>query len=137
MTKIDIEQIKADREEGMEGPWVVHNRKTPWAIPSGKTGFHNEYLILTGYDHPQLKGPTPIVALSRGVGTPESGPVELLWLREDDARRIARVPDMEDALIDAVEALSQLSREAELADALGYGWKDARTKALKALERFK
>lgn len=98
---MNIEQIKADREAGTQGPWKVQHRKTPWELSSGKAGHHNEHWISTAYDHPQLKAPDPVVAMSRGIGTPQSGPVDLIWLREEDARRIARVPDLEDFAVEA------------------------------------
>lgn len=74
-----IEQIKADREAGTNGPWDEDLIKTAWR--GGQQSLINA--------SPSL---APYVALAISDG-----------IVDVDARRIARVPDMETALIAADE----------------------------------
>lgn len=81
MTKIDIEQIKADREAGTHGPWHVIE------------DWYGE--DVEGYN---INSPCSEIIGCEG----------LMGCKEIDARRIARVPDMEDALIEVVELLESI-----------------------------
>lgn len=77
MTKIDIEQIKADRDAGSKGSW-------------GR-----------GWDDGQ------IVVITQGEFEGDDVVSDPMLLQADQ-NRIARVPDMEDVLIEAVELLGSL-----------------------------
>ena len=76
MAKIDIEQIRADREAGTQGPWHVVE------------DWHGE--DVQGYN---INNPCVEIVGCEG----------LLGCKGIDARRIARVPELEDALIEADE----------------------------------
>lgn len=74
-----IEQIKADAEAGTEGPWATDLIKVAWR--GGQQSLMNEAPYLSGYI----------------ISSIVDGVVDI------DAKRIARVPDMEAALIAADE----------------------------------
>lgn len=68
-------------------PWKVYERKLPFML-GDKPRFHTERIIGTEADHPQLKGPYPVVTISTGLGM-ESGQIQtFVSLSESDARRI-------------------------------------------------
>lgn len=66
------------------GPWVV--RLVPWKHVDGSEQVGR--LIDQGWDHPQLKGPMPIVGMSIRMTEDESAR-KGVWLGENDARFIA------------------------------------------------
>lgn len=81
MNKLDLEQIKADREAGTQGDWHVVE------------DWHGE--DVQGYN---INNPCVEIVGCEG----------LLGCKGIDARRIARVPDLEAALVEAVELLQLL-----------------------------
>lgn len=87
MTKIDIEQIKADRKAGTKGKW-------------GR-----------GWDDGQ------IVVITQG-GFEGDDVVSDPMILQADQDRIARVPDMEDALIEAKAAFDAIVQRSHV-DPLG------------------
>lgn len=100
MTKIDIEQIKADREAGTQGPWEIlwfeckaDHRDVEYAKGKGENLSVGDVL----WSEPYEIGPIRVDS--------NHWAVEYLEVDEEDARRIARVPELEDALIEAVEVL--------------------------------
>ena len=104
MTKIDIEQIKADREAGTQGQW-------------GR-----------GWDDGQ------VVVITQGLYEGDDV-VSDPMITQADRDRIARVPDLENALIEAVEAVKRISA-APMIDHSG-GKTGAYDIANAFLERFK
>lgn len=80
---INIEELKRDREAGTPGEWVVHGRET------------KRSQIDVGCN---LIGPTRRVA---GIYQPFDGRLSA----DANARRIARLPDLEAAFLEAVELL--------------------------------
>ncbi|MEI2284994.1 hypothetical protein [Paenibacillus polysaccharolyticus] len=72
------EEIKQALAAATPGPWKVYR---------SKLGKHEETLIGTEYDHPQLKAPDSIVGHAFGVG------VEYTYIREADADLIAKAPE--------------------------------------------
>lgn len=117
MTKIDIEQIKADREAGTKGPWSV---ESDGHYPVIRKNFREDH-------HMDVCGPVHGYMYSRD----EDGE------QRANARRIARVPDMEDALIEAKTAFDAIVQRSH-DDPLGTSKViDMREIAEEFLERFK
>lgn len=85
-----IEQIKADREAGTPGPWRRGQDGNPRVYGPDGSGIHSGLLMSEAGD--VFKGPA-------------------------NARRIARVPDIEAALLDAEPALLAAEELAKSADA--------------------
>lgn len=85
MTKIDIEQIRADREVGTRGPWRVRLDGQKTTIDGDEWwGFAKVHTVVDGA--PNLEGYA-------------------------NANRIARVPELEDALIEAVKLLRKAQKD--------------------------
>ena len=100
MTKTDIEQIKADREAGTHGPWEIHwfeckadHRDVEYAKSKGENIAVGDVLWSVPYE----VGPIGVDS-NHWAG-------EYLGVGDVDARRIARVPELEAALIEVVEVL--------------------------------
>lgn len=93
--KVDLEQIKADREAGTNGPWrIVRYDAGDDRVPCNT---------------PMIDGPEEYDAavvhwdgFKQSYWSSAHGDERAI---DANARRIARVPDMEDALIEAVELL--------------------------------
>ncbi len=98
MTKINLDELIADREAGTDGPWEV--QKSPFEVINRDHGFLPN-LIIAGDD-------IMLAALY-----PEN-------IEDPDARRIARLPDLEAAYIEAVETLRVIAAEAYVAVDEGY-----------------
>ena len=82
-------------------PWAVRERT--WTDYRGY--LHTERTIVTGYDHPQIKRPAPVVSL--WVGLPEkkgSQGIPYVGIDPAVARLIAAAPE----LLDALDALLDL-----------------------------
>lgn len=120
-----IDQIKADREAGTPGPWGVVTVTTSCGVchkvgewPSRGAHKTSSACLYEDYPPTTLERPSEI---------------------HTNARRIARVPDMEDALIaqaaliaELVEALQEV-RDLIAGDLVGSAWKRAcREKIAKA-----
>ncbi|WP_339194325.1 hypothetical protein MKY95_21175 [Paenibacillus sp. FSL P4-0176] len=73
----------------------------PWKVYRSKLGKHEETLIGTEYDHPQLKAPDSIVGHAFGVG------VEYTYIREADADLIAKAPEYIDWLLKQEQSLQE------------------------------
>ncbi|MBY0205285.1 hypothetical protein [Paenibacillus cucumis (ex Kampfer et al. 2016)] len=87
------EEIKQALAAATPGPWKVYR---------SKLGKHEETLIGTEYDHPQLKAPDSIVGHAFGVG------VEYTYIREADADLIAKAPEYIAYLLTMLEDLSAI-----------------------------
>src|SRR5690606_32349076 len=101
------ERIRAALAMGpTPGPWAVAVRNIPWSMADGLTGVHVERIILTGWDHPQARGPVSVVATWLGIGE-EGGPgAQFVRIQEADARLIAACdPGTAQALLDERDAL--------------------------------
>ena len=68
-------------------PWKVYEHKRPYKS-GDKEREHIERSIYTAYDHPQLRGPYPVVCASVGLGMDAGKPLHMVSLKEEDARRI-------------------------------------------------
>ena len=68
-------------------PWKVYEYKRPYKS-GDKEREHIERSIYTAYDHPQLRGPYPVVCASVGLGMDAGKPLHMVSLKEEDARRI-------------------------------------------------
>lgn len=99
------------------GEWAIYERRTPchWG------GEHEEYVIGTKHEHPQLKAPYPIVDIGQGV-PPVKGdpPIPVLSIRKEHAEYIvAADPATIRALLadhDRLQAqVEQLRTEAKVA----------------------
>lgn len=93
MTQIDIAALVADREAGTQGPWVVHEEP-------------EEQIDICAADRPVGRF-VPI--MSRGMGYNDNVDDE----SRANARRIARVPDMEAALIAQDAELKRLRQKVQ------------------------
>ena len=88
MTDTLLEQIKADRENGTQGPF----RKTSdheWCLD---TGGENSYFVVAGHH-----GPFAIVAVERAFGMDDHN--------EADMRRVCAIPDMEARILRDAETI--------------------------------
>ena len=68
-------------------PWKVYEHKLPYKN-GDKEREHIERSIYTAYDHPQLRGPYPVVCASVGLGMEAGKPIHMVSLKAEDARRI-------------------------------------------------
>lgn len=98
---IDLEQLKADREAGTDGPWQVSGARHKGDLRLGP----DARLHMVGPDNDAVSA--VFFSMKTGLG----------W---HDARRIARLPDLEAAYIEviakldkAVEAFSEAMEENE------------------------
>lgn len=113
--RAECEGLRAISDAATPGPWVVSERRVPWSLPErtyqvanfpvmtdpAKTGEHVERTIITGWDHPQAKGPIGIVCNSFCIGN-EGGPgVHLVYMSAEDAAFIVACVNHIRAAIDA------------------------------------
>lgn len=78
-----------------EGPWKVYETRIPHYLGNA----HVERRIGTAWDHPQLKGPYPVVSTAVGVGEREGGPaVQFTSISAENAALISTAPELLDAL---------------------------------------
>lgn len=98
------EDLKALAEAAYSGPWEVVVKEHPHYL---RTSPHREYMIVTAWDHPQLKGPMAVAAVAMGVGSAKGDPwVPLSGLTPENAAYIAAAsPDRILALIAEVKTL--------------------------------
>lgn len=97
-------EIKAALEAGpTPGPWQIVVDDVPCYLGAP----HKETRIFTTWEHPQLKGPMPVVNHSIGVGASQGcKPVHLVHIEPEDAAYIAAAnPANLRALLDEVQAL--------------------------------
>lgn len=85
MTKINLDELRADREAGTDGPWRYHHDK-----------YEGDAILASN---------KPIRWVVRRYEDPDTGYDVVDIPNEADARRIARLPDLEAAYLEAVEAL--------------------------------
>lgn len=85
------------------GEWKVYRRMLQ-ANPQCPSV--EELRIGTVYDHPQLKGPIPVVTTAHGVGG------TYVFIREPDAHLLAAAPDLYAELQHLVMALEPVERAA-------------------------
>ena len=77
------------------GKWAV--KTDEWKDYLGH--IHTERIIVTAYDHPQMKCPAPVVALWRGLPEKEHDPPRtFIGIDPKDARLIACAPELLKAL---------------------------------------
>lgn len=78
----------------------------PWAIYKTTVGRHEETLIGTAYDHPQLKAPDSIVGHAYGLDG------QHVYIREADAELISKAPEYIAYLLEENERLRKELEEA-------------------------
>jgi len=93
MNKID--EIKEALAAATPGPWEV-------AITN--VGRHEERLIATEYDHPQLHGPNGIVNHGYGLDG------EFVYIKPEDAQLIAKAPEYITYLLQEIERKDEALR---------------------------
>jgi len=99
-------------EKSTGGDWLVKEHKTPYihqAVPEygikETTGEHIEYLVMTDWEHPQLKGPLIINNIAVGLSqTIDGEPAHLVAMSEDDAKFISAARNAMSALKRLLEA---------------------------------
>lgn len=119
--RAECDGLRAISDAATPGPWVVSERRVPWSLPErtyqvanfpvmtdpAKTGEHVERTIITGWDHPQAKGPIGIVCNSFCIGN-EGGPgVHLVYMSAEDAAFIVACVNHIRAAIDAGRAIDK------------------------------
>ena len=85
------------------GPWKVVEQ----LIPHYLGGHHVARTIYTGWDHPQMKGPLPVVCIATGIPENHSDEaVRFCSISDADARLISTAPRLLKALIGLVDAVN-------------------------------
>lgn len=111
----------ASNFKGTRGPWKVEVHEWPFSLKASQythatSGTHEERVIVTEWDHPQLKGPEPVVTMSIGVGNgPDRDCYHMVHISPENAQAIAAVPDM----IEALEAWEHWDYEVQSAKVNG------------------
>ena len=79
-----LERVIELDSHAVRGPWKVFENTIPSYL-----GDHIERTIYTEWDHPQLRGPYPVVCISTGIG-PEQGaaPVQFVHISAESAALI-------------------------------------------------
>ena len=96
---IDIKQIKADREAGTDGPWHVPDQTWSRHLTVEVSG---DGLIPCPGSHGAMSYTNDICSMGWGAETP-------IW--SANARRIARVPDLEAQVIADADRIAELVAE--------------------------
>lgn len=94
MTKLTTEQLEIIRtraENATEGPWRIYEK-------DGGRG------IGTSWDHPQLRGPLPVVTIGIHFEEPSQKPQHSVYINEDDADFIVNSRE------DVPKLLAEISR---------------------------
>lgn len=89
------DEIKRDRESGTPGPWFQTH--VPGWMPSGRT-----HIAARNHDTSTIAGDCPIAVAKDGATHWENK-----WPAEVNARRIARLPDLEAAYLAQAELLAE------------------------------
>lgn len=91
------------------GPWKIVTREHKHHLG----GTHIEANIFCAWDHPQLKGPLPVVGTSTGIGpTDGSKPIQFTYIAPADAALIAACdPETMRALLAELDRLRSASRQ--------------------------
>ena len=112
-----IHELRALESEATPGPWQVHVEalaQSELGKEKGRGGGSVERSIHTAWDHPQLRGPAPVVTASVG---PYQVPDRCIYISEGNAALIARMRNVLPALLDVAEAAATID-----AAARGMGW---------------
>lgn len=113
MTDELIEQIKRDREAGTPGPWVApyETYDNGWTLD---TGSQNSYVGIGPACESEDMPPVAITAVEMAFGMDD--------VLDANARRIARVPEMEARIMSDADEIARLKKL--LAAARQWNWID-------------
>jgi hypothetical protein len=112
LTLEQIADLRRLEKAATPGPWQYLKREMPLS-ELGKTkpsmGKHPlyEHWLITSWDHPQMKGPLPIVTISTG---PYHEPQHSLTMHGVDGDFLAAFRNAAPALLDAAEETARLRK---------------------------